>query len=268
MLAAIKAKKEAITTVVYPVTFFIIIALCWQYGLLNKLLHTDTNTLPPPSKIFRIISEASDRIMPNVELSLKVALGGLVFGSLLGYAIAIIATIFPRGGAGGLSLVAAFNAVPIVALAPVINNLTKRASDDVDERSLLAKMLVVMIVCTAAMSINAYQGLTQLKPFSDDLMKTYAANPFVVFFKLRLPNSIPFIFTALKVSLPASIIGALVSEYFSEKVGGVGRMIRENILQAQYSTAWAYIMVACLMGMALYMILLIFEGILLGKRRN
>ena len=71
-----------------------------------------------------------------------------------------------------------------------MNNLTKRVSTNVDYRSILAKTLVVMIVCIASMSINAYRGLTELKPFSEDLMKTYASSRFKTFTKLRLPNSI------------------------------------------------------------------------------
>ncbi|WP_242860882.1 ABC transporter permease [Defluviitalea phaphyphila] len=127
-------------------------------------------------------------------------------------------------------------------------------------------MLVVMIVCTACMSINAYRGLVELKPFSEDLMKSYAASPLTVFLKLRLPNSIPYVFTALRISVPASVIGALVSEYFAEKVIGIGRQIRENILQAQFATAWAYIVVACLLGIIMYVILIFIESILLKGR--
>ncbi|UKI37106.1 MAG: hypothetical protein L6V93_02480 [Clostridiales bacterium] len=59
-------------------------------------------------------------------------------------------------------------------------------------------------------------------------------------------------FTALKVSVPASVITALVSEYFAEYRAGVGRQIRENILIAQYATAWAYITAACLIGIVFF----------------
>ena len=88
-----------------------------------------------------------------------------------------------------------------------------------------------------------------------------------MFFKLRIPNSIPYVFTALRVSVPACVISALVSEYFAEYVIGVGRQIRENIVLAQYATAWAYILVACVIGIAMYVLLLITEGILLKGRR-
>ena len=132
---------------------------------------------------------------------------------------------------------------------------------------MFAKTIVVTITCTVAMSINAYRGLNELKPYSLDLMKSYAAGKLTVFLKLRIPNSVPYIFVALRVSVPASIISALVSEYFAEFIIGVGRQIRENIVLAQYATAWAYIVVACAIGIIMYGILLCAEGALLRGRR-
>ena len=68
-----------------------------------------------------------------------------------------------------------------------------------------------------------------------------------------LPNSVPYIFTALHVSVPLAVITAVVSEYFAEYIIGVGRMIRENIVTAQYATAWAYIVIACALGIGMYL---------------
>ena len=98
-------------------------------------------------------------------------------------------------------------------------------------------------------------------------MKSYAAKQTTVFSKLRFQNSVPYVFTALRVSVPASVIGGLVSEYFAEYRIGVGRQIRENILIAQYATAWAYIAVACLIGIGIFVILMCAESIVMRKRR-
>jgi NitT/TauT family transport system permease protein len=196
-----------------------------------------------------------------------VALGGLCLGSLLGYLLGVVAATFVKWGKGGLTLASAFNAIPIIAIAPILNNLTKDVSPDAFIRSMVAKTLVVMITSTVSMSVNAYRGLTELKPFSLDLMYSYAATPWQIFYKLRLPNSVPYVFTALRVSVPGSVISALVSEYFAEYIVGVGRQIRENIVLAQYATAWAYIVVACAIGILMYAALLIFENILLKGRR-
>jgi NitT/TauT family transport system permease protein len=262
-----KLNRQNITTIVYPVLFGVFIAVLWQTELLHKIVGADTFTLPLPKRIFGIIKDNWSGIMVNVRATVIVALGGLVLGSFFGYLLAIVATVFPKWGAGGLTIASAFNAIPIIAIAPILNNLTKDFSKDPNIRSMFAKMLVVMVTCTVSMSINAYRGFTELKPFSLDLMRSYAAGKATVFFKLRIPNSIPYVFTALRVSVPACVISALVSEYFAEYVIGVGRQIRENIVLAQYATAWAYILVACVIGITMYVLLLITEGILLKGRR-
>lgn len=212
-----------ISGVALPLLFGIVLVVLWQTQVLHAWIGTDTITLPLPTRIGEIIAENSETIWGHVQITLVVTLGGLVMGSILGYLIAIIATMFSKWGAGGLTIVSAFNAIPLVALAPVINNWTRDISTDVSVRSTVAKIIVVTISCTASMSVNAFRGLTELKPFSEDLMRSYAAKKITVFTKLRLPNSIPYIFTALRVSVPASVIGALVTEYFAEETVGVGR---------------------------------------------
>ena len=262
-----KFTKDRLTTLLYPILFGVLIVVLWQTEALHAILGADTFTLPLPGRIADIIGDNISDILVNVEATVIVALGGLILGSVLGYLIGIIATVFPKWGTGGLTIASAFNAIPIIAIAPILNNLTKDFSEDAYIRSMVAKTLVVMITCTVAMSINAYRGFTELKPYSEDLMKSYAARKVTVFFKLRVPNSVPYIFTALRVSVPGCVISALVSEYFAEYIIGVGRQIRENIVLAQYATAWAYIVVACMIGIILYLILLLAEGILLKGRR-
>jgi len=261
-----KTVWDQISTWLYPLAFGALLLFLWQTQILHRLLGADTFTLPLPGRIITIMEDNYPTILLNVQATLTVALGGLALGSLIGYLLGVVAAIFTKWGKGGLALASAFNAIPIIAIAPILNNLTKDFSHDANIRSMFAKILVVTITSTVAMSVNAYRGLTELKPFSLDLMRSYAATERQIFFKLRLPNSIPFIFTALRVSVPGSVISALVSEYFAEYIIGVGRQIRENIVLAQYATAWAYITVACFMGIAMYMALLIFERVLLKGR--
>ena len=263
----IKLEREKLSSILYPVLFGVFVIAMWQTEAIHFLMGADTFTLPLPTRIMTILTENLPKVMLNTKATLMVAAGGLLMGSLLGYLLAIIASAFPKWGVGGLSVVSAFNAVPIIAIAPILNNLTKDFSRDPNIRSMLAKTLVVMITCTVSMSVNAYRGFTELKPFSEDLMHSLAANKWTIFTKLKVPNSIPYIFTALRVSVPASIISAMVSEYFAEYIIGVGRQIRENIVLAQYATAWAYIAAAFVIGITMYVLLLVFEGICMKGRR-
>lgn len=258
-------KFLAAESVFLPVLLGVVIYVLWQCQGLHKILNTNTFVFPLPSRIGHIIGANWGRIWIDIKATMTVALLGLLFGSLAGYLIAVLAAVFPTWMKSGVTIVAAFNAIPIVALAPVISNWTKDVSKDANYRSMVAKIIVVAIVCMANMSINAYRGLTELKPYSEDLMRTVAAGRFKVLYKLRIPNSVPYIFTALKVAVPSSVISALVSEYFAEYIVGVGRKIRENIVLAQYSTAWAYITVACVLGILMYALLMLVQKLVLRK---
>lgn len=278
-------QKDGLTSVLYPVMMGLFIAALWQSGVLLKLMNTTEVFLPKPKRIWTVFYETLPTIdwqtagqftynpdlADHVISSLKIIIIGLLSGSILGYGVAVIATVFEKWGKGGLTVVSVFNAIPIVALAPVMIYWTKVVGIPSENgiRSMISKALVVMLVCTATMSVTAYRGLTELKPFSEDLLLTYACKKSEIFFKLRVPNSIPYIFTALKVSLPLSVISTLVSEYFGDAdvALGVGRMIKENITNSQFAVAWVYIAVACVMGITLYALLMILQSILLRKRK-
>lgn len=262
------ARRQRLSSLALPLGFGLVILALWQGGVLNHLLGADPFTLPLPSRILGILADNLPVVTANVQATLLVALGGLALGSVAGYLLAVLADASPRWGKGGLSVVAAFNAVPIIAIAPILNNLTKDFSDDPSIRSALAKMLVVAITCMVAMSVNAWRGFTELKPHSLDLMHSIAAGKGTIFWKLKVPNSIPHVFTALRISVPGSIISAMVSEYFAEYIIGVGRQIRENIVLAQYATAWAYIAAAFVIGISMYVLLLLAEALLLRGRRR
>lgn len=273
-----KWEKEApstfntVTSVIYPVLFGAVIFVLWQTQILHRMVHTEEWILPTPSHIGQIIGENLTKLAGNLLMTLIPVIAGLALGSLLGFIVALIAPQSGRWGKGGLAVVSCFSAVPIVALAPVFNNLVKVWISDIQVRGMVSKLLVVTVMCVAGMSYNAYRGLTEVQPFGEDLMATYAADRRTVFIKLRLPNSLPFIFTAMKVNLPVSVISALVSEYFIDTVEGsgsfpgLGRMIRSNILNAQYASAWAYITFACALGIGLYMLLMLIQKRVLGKR--
>ena len=258
------SRFSSVTAVLYPLLFGVLLIALWQGQVLHKLLNTTTLILPLPTRILSVIAENLPAIANDTWATVSVILPGLVIGSVIGYLLAVFATNSPRFGATGLNIIAAISAIPTVALAAVILQWTRDVSSDVDVRSYVMKLVIVTVVSTASMTLNAYRGLTELKPFALDLMKSYAANKMTV----RAPNSLPYIFISLKVSVPACVIAALVSEYFAEKITGVGRRIRECILQAQYSTAWAYIVTACIIGIVLFAILMASEKLIMRKRSS
>jgi NitT/TauT family transport system permease protein len=257
---------ERLTALLYPLAFGALVLILWETGVLNGILGVENIILPFPSDILANFYENFGSVMENSFWTIVVAVSGLLVGSLIGYALAAFADAFPKWGIGSLSLVAAFNAIPIIAIAPITRNLTSDFSRDPFLRSLIAKALVVVVITMVVMSINAYRGFRELKPHSLELMKSIAAKKSSIFWQLKVPNSLPYVFTALRVSVPGSIITAMISEYFAEYIIGVGRQIRDSILQSQYKVAWTYIVAAFFIGIGMYAVLLLVERLLLKGR--
>jgi NitT/TauT family transport system permease protein len=268
MMKVLKRRWNNISSVLYPLLLGILIIILWQTGLINQMLNIKEMVLPKLSRIFNILKDNFKSMQEDINTTLAVVIVGLLIGSVLGYLLAILASLFPKAGKGGLALIGVFNAIPIVALAPVFINLTTVITTDVEQKAFLAKIIVVTLVTMSAMSITSYRGLTELKPFSKDLLESYACKKFKILWKLRMPNSIPYVFTALKIGIPTAVISTLVCEYFTEATKGVGYKINSLINLSQFSTAWAYIIVACLMGIIMYMILMITEVIILRHRKS
>lgn len=243
--------KNKVSNVLWPLAFGIAFILIWQLGLLHQLLHLKPFQLPLPTEIASTLSDNMVKALMDCGVTVSGALIGMFIGSFIGFMIAAIATFFPKWGYGGMIIITAFNAVPIVALSPIMNLWFSTGMGQ--------KIGVVTVVCMAAMAINAYSGLNRLKPFSMDLMHSVAADKWTIFKKLRLPNSLPHLFTAFKINIASSIIAAIISEYFAKSTSGLGFGIKDNLRKAEMAMGWSYIVVASLAGVILYCIILLVE---------
>lgn len=251
---------ETALNVALPVLFGILIVALWEGKVFHALLNVKVLQLPVPSRIMAVFLENASKIIPDAFTTLQTAVIGLAIGSSIGFFVAVAATFFPKWGYGGLTVLSAFNAIPVVALSPIMNVWFTTAA--------FAKIAVVAIVCMVAMAVNAYRGLNDLKPFSLDLMKSYAAGKGTIFFKLRLPNSVPYIFTGIKINVASAMIGAIVSEYFSAASCGLGYGIRNKLSTGQFPLGWAYIIGASVIGIALYMGVLAADSFATRNRQN
>ena len=110
-----------------------------------------------------------------------------------------------------------------------------------------------MLVYFPAM-ISTLKGLTSVDNLSLELMRSYAATDREIFFKLRVPTALPYMFSALKLATTLSMIAAIVSEYFGGSTLGLGYRIREDAALFRYSNSWAAIIVASLLGMLFYLV--------------
>ncbi len=141
------------------------------------------------------------------------------------------------------SRLSTLNSIPIVAVAPIAVLWLGFGQP--------SKIAVVALMTFAPMVVNAFKGLHSVDRQALDLMASVAASPWQVFVKLRLPSSLPYVFSALKVGITLALIGALVSEFFNAQ-RGLGVTLSNNIQVARMPLAWAAIVAAAVLGLVLY----------------
>jgi NitT/TauT family transport system permease protein len=217
----------------------------WELQVFHRIFNLKTYQLPLPSAIAKALADNFNMLISYTGYTLAEAVLGMLLGSAIGFAVALIATVWPKWGSGGVMIVASMNAVPIVALAPIMNLWFGGEMG--------SRIAIVTVTTMAAMAINAHKGMNMIDPLALDLMHSYAANKFEVFRYLRIASSLPYVFTALKINATASMIGAIVGEFFVSS-RGLGYLLSNSIKVAKMPLGWSCIVMAALAGVLFYLI--------------
>ena len=240
-----------------PLVFGVLFLLAWQ--LFVKLANVRSYVLPAPSDIWSSTIDAHARILSAAGTSGLNALVGLVVGAFFGVLLAAVATRLPLIGGAITPLVAGLAAVPIVAVAPLLNNMYSPLSP-------MPPREVVAISAFVPIFINVARGLSQLSAVHRELMHSYAASGTAVLRTIRIPNAMPYFFTGLRVASSLAVIAAVVSEYFGGLQDGLGSRITSSVGATDYPAAWASVFGAVILGLLFYIGAVVLERLVLGRR--
>ncbi len=212
--------------------------------------------LPTPSAIITALGEnwAAGRwpLSKAAGATLVEAVGGLAIGTSLGALVAFLTSRFATARELLLPLAIGASAVPIIAFAPLMNNWFGVLNP-------LSKMMIVAVLVFFPVVVNVTRGLTQVEPAALELLRSYAASDWTILRVLRLPNSLPYFFTALKIGTTLSLIGAIVGEYFGGSNDVLGRVIVQSASALRFDVTWAAIVLAAITGIALYLAIVVIE---------
>ncbi|WP_375477768.1 ABC transporter permease [uncultured Jatrophihabitans sp.] len=240
-----------------PVLFGVLFLGVWQ--LFVRAADIRSFVLPAPSDIWSAALDNSSAIAKAAGTSGLNALVGLVLGVVLGVLLAALATRVPVLGGAIAPLVAALAAMPIVALAPLLNNMYSPLSS-------LPRREVVAISAFVPVFVNVYRGLARLTPVHRELMRSYAASSTAVLRTVRVPGALPHFFTGLRVASSLAVIAAVVSEYFGGLQNGLGSRITSSVGATDYPSAWASVLGAVVLGLLFYLGAALLEYLALGRR--
>lgn len=243
----------------YLPTFLVAMLVIGLWELLILVFNIQQFLLPKPTAILielgreaYLATTGSSILFQAVGATAWSAVGGFVLGSTLGILIALVTARWTIVNEALMPFAIAANSVPIIAFAPIMNNwfgLTNPAS----------KIAIVSIIVFFPVMINTVRGLTLVDPMQLELMHSYAARPRKILFALRIPNALPYVFSALRVTSSLSVIGAVVGEFFGGPRATLGVVITQEASSFNFARAWAAIVMAAIIGMTFYLLVLFAE---------
>lgn len=215
---------------------------------------------PKPSAILAALQAnwTGDRfnLSASFQATMVEALMGLAFGTLAGVVVAFMSSRWVTSQRILLPIAVAANAIPIIAFAPLVNTWFGILSPV--SKGVMAAVLVFFPVMA-----NVSRGLVQVDPAALELMRSYAASEWTILRKVRIPNALPYFFTALKLATTLSLIGAIVGEYFGGQTFVIGRMIVQSASALKFDITWAAIILGAGAGIVLYLAVVAIERLVI-----
>jgi NitT/TauT family transport system permease protein len=208
--------------------------------------------LPAPSAIWAQLVEQRGNVFDAAVASGANALAGLIGGALVAVLAALATSRLRLLSEISVPFAAVLNALPIIALAPILNNMF-------DSTSSVPRRLVAGIIVFFPVFINTLRGLREVDPTHRELMDSYAAGGWTFARLVRLPGALPFVFTGLRQASSLAVIAAVVAEYFGGLQDGLGARITSAAAFTAYPRAWAFVVGACALGLVFYLTTLLLE---------
>jgi NitT/TauT family transport system permease protein len=221
-------RKRKIESIVIPIATLIVLLVAWQAGV--RLFEVPTYIAPAPSDVAVTFVAKFPILMKNFWPTLYESVFGFFAGNLAAILIAI-AFVHNRTVEKAFFPLAVFiNTIPILAIAPILVLIFGAG--------LTAKVVIAALICFFPTLVNMVRGLQSVSAQSLELARILSASKSEIFWKIRLPSSLPFLFSALKIAATTCVIGAIVGEWVGADLG-LGALIIDSTFNFRASLLYA-----------------------------
>ncbi len=200
-----------------PIGTAIALIVIWQLGV--RIFEIPTYIAPAPSDVAYTFVDKFPILMANFWPTFYESVLGFLFGNVFAILIAV-AFVHSRTVERAFFPIAVFvNTIPILAIAPILVLIFGPG--------LTAKVVIAALICFFPTLVNMVRGLQAVSPQALELARILSASKSEVFWKIRLPSSLPFLFSALRIAATTCVIGAIVGEWVGADLG-LGALIIDS----------------------------------------
>jgi NitT/TauT family transport system permease protein len=190
---------------------------------------------PSPQLVAWTLYDKFGLLMTNLWPTAVQAVLGFLLGNMAAIAIATVFVHKKTVEEAFFPVVVLVNTIPVVAKAPILVLLLGNGMEP--------KIAIAALICFFPTLVNMVRGLESVNPQAMELMRVLSASQREIYFKLRLQNSIPYLFSALKIAASTAVIGSIVGEWIGSTVG-IGALI----IQATYAFDSALLYATVIVG--------------------
>jgi NitT/TauT family transport system permease protein len=243
--------------VVLPILGMALLVAVWWLAVLA--FHIQPFLLPTPPQVARVFLHSSPEMLGHLRASAFETLEGYGLAVVAGLAIALGVTASRTIDRMFTPLLVAANAVPKVALAPLVIVWFGLGQ--------VSRVVLVFLVCFFPIVVSAVAGFTATPAELAELARALSASRRQMFLKVRVPGALPQIFVGLKVAVGLAVIGATVAELQGADAG-LMYAVQAYGGQGQTAPAIAALVLLAVLSIVLYYLLVALERRLLPWARE
>ncbi len=245
-------------------------------GLLADTMEQERPVLPVPHQVvaelwkgvtaYNVTSKKS--LVYHGYVTLVATFSGFALGTLLGILMAVGIVRSRTLDLGMMPWAIISQTVPVVAIAPMIVVLSNSLGfgDRIGvSNALVSKTIIAAYLSYFPVLVGMIKGLRSPDQMQLDQLKTYNASEMQGFVKLRLPSSVPYLFTSLKVAIAASLVGAIVGELPTGAIEGLGARM---LIGSQFGSpivVWAALFAAAILAGVLILVVRTLETVVVRR---
>ena len=197
-----------------PLLFLTVLLLAWEIGA--PLLGIPGYVLPLPSAIAARFAETASLQLHGLAMTGMTTLVGLALALVFGVLLALLVIYVPMLRSIVMPLLAAFNSIPKIAVAPLFVIWFGLGVE--------SKIILAFLLALFPIFVNSLTGLGEIEADVIDLSTLAGGTRWRIFTKVRLMNAVPYITDALKVAFPLALVGSIVGEFIGGN-SGIGHLI-------------------------------------------
>lgn len=241
-------RRRKFEAVAIPIATVIGLLIIWQVGV--RLFEVPTYIAPAPSEVADKLVTEFPILLANFWPTLFEASLGFITGNVAAVLIAI-AFVHSKTVEKAFFPIAVFiNTIPILAIAPILALIFGLG--------MTTKVVIAALICFFPTLVNMVRGLQSVSPQTMELARILSASKSEIFWKIRLPSSLPFLFSALKIAATTCVIGAIVGEWIGADLG-LGALILESMYNYRSPMLYATVFMSSGLSVLLFAIVSIAE---------